>query len=147
MGETTAMCGTAHSASLATTVATVKDATTIVVITFVVQAVVIAVLGQLALAVMEITDMEIMGMEIMGMEIMVMEIMEDMEIMGMEFMEHIEIVESHELTEAGLTYNLDYSTIIHCLLLQFFLQIKHVGYFCFTMTESKISFSLDIQIC
>ncbi len=136
------MCGTVHSASLVTTVATVKDATTIVVITFVVQAVVIAVLGQLALAVMEITDMEIMGMEIM-----VMEIMEDMEIMGMEFMEHIEIVESHELTEAGLTYNLDYSTIIHCLLLQFFLQIKHVGYFCFTMTESKISFSLDIQIC
>ena len=136
------MCGTVHSASLVTTVATVKDATTIVVITFVVQAVVIAVLGQLALAVMEITDMEIMGMEIM-----VMEIMEDMEIMGMEFMEHIEIVESHELTEAGLTFNLDYSTIILCLLLQFFLQIKHVGYFCFTMTESKISFSLDIQIC
>ena len=43
-GRTTAVCGSAQSASIVTTVATVKDAPAIVVITPVVEAVVIAVL-------------------------------------------------------------------------------------------------------
>ena len=43
-GRTTAVCGSAQSASIVTTVATVKDAPAIVVITPVVEGVVIAVL-------------------------------------------------------------------------------------------------------